>query len=97
MKRLLHAERKQRERSSLDFNREKAMTTKRQFKRGPQCHHCKKYGHIQENCFDHIKEEKAEQGGSETVRGKKQTQAQQSRTGYTPSSWSKGAYTQQGC
>ena len=37
--RLLHAERKQKEKSSPEFNREMAMATKRQFKKGPQCHH----------------------------------------------------------
>ena len=50
--RLLHAERKQKEKFNLDTSEEKAMTTKRQFKgRGPQCYYCKKYGHIQRNCI----------------------------------------------
>ena len=68
--RLLHAERKQKERTSPDSSGEKAMMAKRQFRgRGPQCHYCKKYGHIQKNCTKRIKaeEEKAKQGGSETV------------------------------
>ena len=71
--RLLHAERKQKERTSPDSSGEKAMTAKRQFRgRGPQCHYCKKYGHIQKNCTKRIKaeEEKAKQGESETVGGK---------------------------
>ena len=71
--RLLHAERKQKEKSSPDSSGEKAMMTKRQFRgRGPQCHYCKKYGHIQKNCTKRIKaeEEKAKQGGSDTVGGK---------------------------
>ena len=71
--RLLHAERKRKEESSPDSSGEKAMMTKRQFRgRGPQCHYCKKYGHIQKNCTKHIKaeEEKAKQGGSKTVGGK---------------------------
>ena len=37
-----------------------------------QCHYCKKYGHIRKNCFERIKpEERARQGWSENVRGKK--------------------------
>ena len=67
---LLHAERKQKEKSSPDSREEKAMMTKRQFKdRGPQCHYCKKYGHIQKKFTKRIKaeEEKVKQGGSETV------------------------------
>ena len=66
----LHAERKQKEKSS---HGEKAMMTKRQFRgRGPQCHYRKKYGHIQKNCTKRIKaeEEKAKQGGFDTVGGK---------------------------
>ena len=44
--RLLHAERKQKDKASVDFGGEKAMTLK--FKgRGPRCHYCKKMGHIQ--------------------------------------------------
>ena len=73
--RLLHAERKQNEKSSPDYSGETAMMTKRQSQfrgRGPQCHYCKKYGHIQKNCTKRIKaeEEKAKQGGSESVGGK---------------------------
>ena len=68
--RLLHFERKQKEASSSDSG-EKAMFTKRQFKgKGPQCHYCKKYGHIQKNCIDRIKAE-SKQGGPEITRGKK--------------------------
>jgi hypothetical protein len=71
--RLLHAERKRREKSCPDSSGEKAMMTKRQFRgRGPQCHYCKKYGHIQRNCTKRIKaeEEKAKQGGK-SPQGKK--------------------------
>ena len=73
---LAYAERKQKEKSSPDPSGEKVMMTKRQFRgRGPQCHYCKKYGHIQRNCTKSIKaeEEKAKQGGSETVGGKSST------------------------
>ena len=71
IERLLHTERKQKEKSSSDPSAEKAMTTKRQFKgRGPQCGYCKRYGHIQKNCYDRIKveETKAKQ---ETGKGKR--------------------------
>ena len=62
VERLLHTERKHRERSSLDYNEDKALIGKRQFPhrqkgRGPQCHYCKRYGHIQKNCADRIKNE----------------------------------------
>ena len=69
--RLLHAERKQREKTSSD---ETAMTARRQFKgRGPRCHYCRKFGHIQKNCTERIKnEEKSKQGApAETPKGKK--------------------------
>ena len=71
IERLLHTERKQKEKSSSDLSAEKAMTTRRQFKgRGPQCGYCKMYGHIQKNCYDRIKAEeiKAKQ---ETGKGKR--------------------------
>ena len=49
--RLLHAERKEREKLSPDPSGDKAMLAKRPFKsRGPQCHYCKKYGHMQRYC-----------------------------------------------
>ena len=66
--RLLHAERKQREKTSFD---ETAMTASRQFKdRGPRC---RKFGHIQINCTERIKsEDKSKQGAqAETLKGKK--------------------------
>ena len=48
---LLHAERKQTEKSSPDSSGDKAMMTRRQFRgRGPQCYYCRQYGHVQKNC-----------------------------------------------
>ena len=60
---LLHAERKQKEKASVDCSGEKAMALK--FKgRGPRCHYSKKMGHIQKNCWERIKaKRKAEQDG----------------------------------
>ena len=73
--RLLHFERKQKEKSGSDSSDERAMVMKRQFKgTRPQCHYCKKYGHVLKNCFERIKaEDKTKQGGSgsETAKGKK--------------------------
>ena len=47
--RLLHAERKQKEKTSADLSDEKVMTTR--FRgRGPRCYHCWRFGHIQRNC-----------------------------------------------
>ena len=65
---LLHAERKQTEKSRPDSSGDKAMMTRRQFKgRGLQCYYCKQYGHIQKNCTERTKaeEEKSKHGGSE--------------------------------
>lgn len=62
---------KQREKTSSD---ETAMTARRQFKgRGPRCHYCRKFGHIQKNCTERIKsEDKSKQGAAaETPKGKK--------------------------
>ena len=75
--RLLHAERKRKEKAGvIEFSEERALATKRrfdhQYRRGPQCHYCKKFGHIQKNCMERIKSEgKDKQGGAETQRGKK--------------------------
>ena len=44
---LLHEERKLKDRG-IAASSEKAMTTKH--KKGPKCHHCRKFGHIQRNC-----------------------------------------------
>ena len=44
--RLLHEERKLKDREGADVSSEKAMTAKQRFKKGPKCHHCGKYGHI---------------------------------------------------
>ena len=55
---LLHAERKQTEKSSPDSSGDKAMMTRRQFRgRGPQCYYCKQYGHVQNNCTERTKAE----------------------------------------
>ena len=71
---LLHAERKQTEKSSPDSSGDKAMMTRRQFRgRGPQCYYCKQYGHVQKNCTERTKaeEEKSKHGGSEKGKGSK--------------------------
>lgn len=49
--RLLHEERKLKERVGPERSREGAMTGKQRPKRkGPKCHHCGKFGHIRRNC-----------------------------------------------
>ena len=66
--RLLHAERKQKEKSSLYSSGDKAMITRRHFKgRGPQCYYCRKYGHIQKKCIERIRAK--EQRECETLKG----------------------------
>ena len=70
---LLHAERKHTEKSSPGSSGDKAMMTRRHFKgKGPQCYHCKQYGHIQANCperADKAEEAKSKQGGAEKGKG----------------------------
>ena len=63
--RLLHEERKQKERADAGGSSDKALTVERQFRRkGPQCHHCGKFGHIKRNCYDLAK---AKRSGSQKV------------------------------
>ena len=68
---LLHAERKQKEKTSVDLSDEKVMTTR--FRgRGPRCYNCWKFGHIQRNCPDRTS---AEQNGSGTAKREQGTKA----------------------
>ena len=57
--RLLHEERKLKDRKSTDVSSEKAMTAKQPFKKGPKCHHCGKFGHIRCNCNNNNNTQKA--------------------------------------
>ena len=68
-----------------EFSEDRILTTKRhfdhQYKRGPQCHYCKKFGYTQKNCIERIKyEEKDKQGGAETE--KQEIKVKQNYTGY---------------
>ena len=54
--RLLHEERKLKERTGVGASSERAMAGKQRPKaRGPKCHHCGKFGHIRRNCNEWIK------------------------------------------
>ena len=54
--RLLHEERKLKERTGVGASSERAMTGKQRPKaRGPKCHHCGKFSHIRRNCNEWIK------------------------------------------
>ena len=65
IERLLHTERKLKEKDlSNSSDAEGAMSLKHK-KRGPQCHHCGKFGHIQRNCRDRKKEEKPQNSDAE--------------------------------
>ena len=48
--RLLHEERKLRDREGATAGSVKAMTVKQPYKKGPKCHYCKRFGHIRRNC-----------------------------------------------
>ena len=57
--RLLHEERKLKERADAGESSDKALTVEQQPRRkGPQCHHCGKFGHIKCNCYDLAKAKK---------------------------------------
>ena len=59
IERLRHEERKLREKDLTSTDPEGAMSLKHR-RRGPQCHYCGKFGHIQRNCRDRLNEEKQE-------------------------------------
>ena len=57
--RLLHEERKMKDRVGGSANGEQAMVTKQQTKRkGPKCYNCGKFGHIKRNCTEPAQAEK---------------------------------------
>ena len=57
--RLLHEERKLKERVGSDRSREGAMTGKQRSKgKEPKCHHCGKFGHIRRNCSEWMKQKR---------------------------------------
>ena len=52
--RILHQERKSKERSEASPGTESAMTSRKTFRRKPiRCHHCRELGHIKRYCKDH--------------------------------------------
>ena len=66
IERLLHEEqklkKKNQESSSSRDAKEEVMTLKHKSK-GPRCHFCKKFGHIQRNCYELEKKLALERGG----------------------------------
>ena len=64
--RLLHEERKRKERNTVpETLKEEVLVTKQQKKRGLRCHFCNKFGHIQRNCLE--KERKYSSTSGSTV------------------------------
>ena len=64
--RLLHEERKRKEQNTVpETLKEEVLVTKQQKKRGPRCHFCNKFGHIQRNCLE--KERKYSSTSGSTV------------------------------
>ncbi len=57
--RLLHEERKLKDRAGTGMSGEKALTTVQRPKRkGPRCHYCCKFGHIKRDCYKRAQAEK---------------------------------------
>ena len=74
--RLLHEERKLKERTGVGASSERAMTGKQRPKaRRPKCHHCGKFGHIRRNCNEWIKLSQC----NERVRTKSNTSQKETR------------------
>ena len=73
IERLLHEERKLKEKNQDSLpsrnSKEEAMTVMHK-KRGPRCHFCNKFGHIQRNCREREKKSALERGGSNSYLSK---------------------------
>lgn len=76
LERLLHEERKLLERETTDTTDKAMTTTHKKPKKGPKCHYCHKFGHIQRNCLLKQKQEVVE----EVTRGSKQQPNRVSKT-----------------
>ena len=87
--RLLHEERKMKDRKSTDSSYEKAMTVKQPFRKGPKCHHCGKFGHIKRNCRKFAQENKFNSADKEQRKSTKH-RATTAETKQTDSSSSDG-------
>ena len=59
IERLLREEQKIKERGGSSSGAEAMFSKQKATKRGPKCHFCKRYGHIQRNCADHAQAEKS--------------------------------------
>ena len=58
--RILHQERKSKERSESGSSTESAMTSRKSFRRKPRCHHCGELGHIKKYCREFRAEKEAQ-------------------------------------
>ena len=59
IERLLHEEKKLRDRLSSVISSDSALTIKSHMRRkGPRCHYCKRFGHIQRNCSERSQNER---------------------------------------
>ena len=78
--RLLHEERKLQDCGSSSSNPASggALTARHNFKKGPRCHFCKKFGHIQRNCRE--RERSQQSGASEKHIKKPQHKAHSAET-----------------
>ena len=62
--RLLHEERKLKERGESSCGGAEAMLSKQKpIRKGPKCHFCKRFGHIQRNCTERLQADKRKNSG----------------------------------
>lgn len=78
--RLLHEERKMKQRDADANGDAKAMTSKQKFKgKGPKCHHCGKFGHIKRNCRNLLRSEQNDEKQSQKGSKQKSNKAEVKR------------------
>ena len=65
--RLLHEERKHKDRDCTTTCDDGALVAKHRQRRGPKCHYCHKYGHIQRNCAERAQIQKKDNFRKERV------------------------------
>ena len=87
--RLLHEERKRNDHDRTTTSDDEALVAKHRQRRGPKCHCCHKYGHIQRNCPERTQVQKKDNAMKE--RGNAGSFKHKANTTQTQSSWRNGS------